>query len=128
MTERKQDNGNGNGKSVDRLISLLGPIGATVIMMFWVGNYKGQTDVKLASHDTAIAAVTTLVAVDHDKTTTLTQIVADMSKKLDDIHNYFAAQGSFGAKQQSGATVPADTSLVPLPPAIVPAQPSPPLK
>jgi hypothetical protein len=116
---------NGNGKGLDRLISLLGPLGATVIMMFWVGNYKGQTDAKLASHDTSISAVTTLVAIDHDKTTTLMQVVSDMSKKLDDLHNYFAAQGSFGSHQQSNATVPADTAAIPLPAAALPATAAP---
>ena len=33
-----------------------------------------------------------------------------MGKKLDDIHNYFAAMGSFGSRQQSAATLPAETA------------------
>ena len=110
-----------NGKKIDRLISLLGPVGAIIVALWYVGVYKGQTDTRLAAHDTALAAVTVLVASDHDRTTTLTQAVTDMGKKLDDIHNYFAAMGSFGSRQQSAATLPADTSIVPPPAAVLPA-------
>jgi hypothetical protein len=72
-------------KSLDRLISILAPLGAVLISLWWVGVYKGQTDSKLATHDKAIDSLTAIVAVDHDA-------VIGIRAEVHDLHQWLEAK------------------------------------
>ena len=74
-----------SGKNYDRILILLGPIGAVSVALWWVGVYKGQTDARLAGHDAAIASVSAIAAADHD-------IVSKMSVQVSDLHDWLKAK------------------------------------
>ena len=70
---------------LDRLLMLLGPLGAVTVALWYVGVYKGQTDARLAGHDVAIASVSAIAAADHD-------IVSKMSVQVSDLHDWLKAK------------------------------------
>ena len=69
-------------KSLDRIISILAPLGAVLVCLWWVGVYKGQTDSKLATHDKDIDSLTATVAADHD-------IIIGIRAEVHDLHQWF---------------------------------------
>ena len=68
-------------RNLDRLLMLLGPLGAVAVALWWVGVYKGQTDARLSTHDASLSSLTAIVAVDHD-------VVTGMKVEIDDLHSW----------------------------------------
>ena len=63
---------------LDRLLMLLGPLGAVTVALWYVGVYKGQTDTRLAAHDASLASLSSIVSTDHDVLIEIRTTTAEM--------------------------------------------------
>ena len=72
-------------RNFDRLVMFLGPLGAVAVALWYVGVYKGQTDARLANHDSTIASLSTVVSTDHD-------VLMKMTTQVADLHDWLRAK------------------------------------